>query len=59
MNKKRGNLKNPLFLRFNMCYNITEILKLYYNLIKTLDNKQKKNKILVYIRKAEIGDEDN
>lgn len=35
-------------------YNVTKILKLYYNLIKVLDNIEKKNKI-IYRRKAEIG----
>ena len=28
-------------------YNVTKILKLYYNLVKTIDNIEKKNKILV------------
>ena len=51
MNKKQNSgilwkLKYPEFFAFKY-YNITEILKLYYNLVKTLDNIEKKNKILV------------
>ena len=35
------------FFTFGNCYNITEILNVYYNFVKTLDNRQKKNKIVV------------
>ena len=31
----------------SFCYNITKILNVYYNFIKILDNRQKRNKIVV------------
>ena len=37
----------PELKGFLIFYNVTKILKLYYNLIKTIDNIEKKNKILV------------
>ena len=36
-------------------YNITEILKLYYNLVKILDNIEKKNKILIDYYRNKMG----
>jgi len=36
-------------------YNITEILKLYYNLVKILDNIEKKNKILIYKERLKLA----
>ena len=33
----------------------TEILKLYYNLVKILDNIEKKNKILIYKERLKLA----
>ena len=40
-------MEQKMIFLFHFCYNVTEILKLYYNLVKILDNIEKKNKILV------------
>lgn len=41
------NFPKPQINIITKCNNVTKILNVYYNFIKTLDNKEKKNKIVI------------